>query len=78
MGVIILPVITYLIMTFSVTLEADEKVFQSTFLENNNQLNFGRQTMIMIVCFLPWLAFLPTALVQLTKRIIKKEKGERL
>jgi 4-amino-4-deoxy-L-arabinose transferase-like glycosyltransferase len=73
-GVIILPLIAYLILTFSIDLNADEAIFQAAFLENDNRINFGRQTMIMIVCFLPWLAFLPTTLVQLTKRIIKKEK----
>lgn len=72
-GIIILPLIAYLAMTISTSLTAEEQVFQSVFLDKKGSFNFGRQTMIMILCFLPWLAFLPTTLVRLTKRIIKKE-----
>jgi len=74
LGVVVLPLIAYLIGTFTIDLSTDEKAFQSVFLDNKGSINFGRQTMIMIVCFLPWLAFLPTALVRLTKQIIKKEE----
>jgi len=73
LGVILLPLVAYLIMTFAVKTLAPQEVFQNVFLENKGSLNFGRQTMLLIVCFLPWLAFLPTALVRLTKQIIKKE-----
>lgn len=74
LAVIILPLILYFIMTFSIGGTPNQQVFQSAFLDKSGDFNFGKQTFIMIICFLPWLAFLPTTLVRLIKRMIKKEE----
>jgi 4-amino-4-deoxy-L-arabinose transferase-like glycosyltransferase len=74
LGIILLPLIIYLIMTFSIGGTPNQQIFQAAFLDKSGHFSFGKQTLIMIVCFLPWLAFLPTTLVRLTKRIIKKEE----
>lgn len=40
----------------------------------DSSLHFGRQTLFLIIGFLPWLAFLPASLVRLVKEFIKKEE----
>lgn len=58
--------------TFEITKEAAQ-LYEIMFLKDNS-IHIGRQSLFLIIGFLPWLAFLPASLFRLGKDAIKKEE----
>jgi 4-amino-4-deoxy-L-arabinose transferase-like glycosyltransferase len=60
-----LPLLGWAMWATSVETSAEVRTFWGAFLEHKAQLHIGRQTLWLLVFFLPWLAFLPVSIWRL-------------
>ncbi len=70
-----LPLLVLAFASSAVKITPNEQLFYNTFLKHTNSIFVGRQTILLILGFLPWIAFLPASLVRLVKDFIKKEEA---
>ncbi|MFK7948365.1 MAG: ArnT family glycosyltransferase [Saprospiraceae bacterium] len=74
--VAVIPVITWAIMS---TESAENSNIPSSsliyrhFLDTSTSVNIGRQTFLLLIGFLPWIALLPSSLIRLVKDVIKQD-----
>ena len=73
--VAISPIMVWAMMNAALKVEPNTRLAYDLFLEPVTSVNIGRQTFLLLIGFLPWIAFLPASLVRFVKDMMKKEES---
>ncbi|MFT6148316.1 MAG: 4-amino-4-deoxy-L-arabinose transferase-like glycosyltransferase [Saprospiraceae bacterium] len=72
--IVLIPIIAWAFITNTDASIIQRTPFYDTFLNPSTSVSFGQQTIILLLGFLPWLAFLPSSIFRLVKDFIKQEE----
>lgn len=74
----IIPIIAWSVINKADSVAANHSVVNFKYITTSTSVNIGRQTLLLLIGFLPWIALLPASFVRLVKNISKKDNNALL